>query len=77
MIKHIINKIVSIPLIDSAVETAKEVKRVLGENNMICEGNGDGLKEFYVTDSPGKFAATGEKFFGHAIKNITMVNLEV
>lgn len=76
MIKHIINKIVSIPLIDSAVETAKEVQRVLGENNMLCDGNGEGLKEIYVTDSPEKFAATGEKFFGHVIENITRVSLE-
>ncbi len=76
MIKHIINKIVSIPLIDSAVETAKEVKRVLGRNNLLSEGSGDGVKDIYVTDSTDKFASIGEKFFGHEIDNITRISLE-
>jgi glutamate racemase len=76
MIKHIIGEITSIPLIDSAVETAKEVKRVMEDNSIFCESTGDALREFYVTDSPEKFAAVGEKFFGHKIENIYRVAID-
>ena len=76
MIKHVISEIVSIPLIDSAVETAKEVKRVLENNSILSDSDRNAVREFYVTDSPDKFAAVGEKFFGHKIENIFRVGLD-
>jgi glutamate racemase len=76
MIKRVLRETVSIPLIDSAVETAKEVRRVLENNNIICESEGDALREFHVTDAPDKFAAVGERFFGHKIENIFKVSID-
>jgi len=76
MIKEVISSVVSIPLIDSAVETAKEVRHVLESNNMLCSGDELAVRHFYVTDSPKKFGAVGEKFFGHEIENITKISLE-
>ena len=75
MIKHVIGDIAQIPLIDSAVETAKEVKQILAKGNMLSKGGGQSSREFYVTDSPEKFAYVGERFLGHKISNISKINL--
>jgi len=75
MIKDVIKDIVKVPLIDSAMETAKEVKRVLKENNMLCKKKNKATWEFFVTDSPEKFARTGKRFLGYKISNITKVTL--
>lgn len=76
MIKNIIESIVEVPLIDSAVETAKEVKRVLESENIHRQENMEASRRFFVTDSPEKFAQIGKRFFGHEIPNITKIDLE-
>ena len=75
MIKNVIADIVGISLIDSAVETAKEVKRILSEQDMLCEGGAESFKEFYVTDFPEKFVKIGERFLDHKIENISKIEL--
>ena len=75
MIKNIIADIVKIPLIDSAVETAKEVKRILKERGIFRHNGKKPMREFFVTDSPEKFACTGEKFLGQKISSITKINV--
>ncbi len=76
MIKHVIANIVSIPLIDSAVETAKEVKRVLQEKGLLNSGEREVVRKYFVTDSPEKFARTGETFLDHSISHISKISLE-
>jgi glutamate racemase len=76
MIKNVIKDIVKVPLIDSAVETAKEVSRILKSKNMLRSNKGKVSREFYVTDSPEKFAITGKRFLGHDISDISKINLE-
>ncbi len=76
MIKSVINGIVQIPLIDSAVETAKEVGRILDSENLMRVNKGDVSKEFFVTDSPDKFITTGKRFLGHSIENISKIDLD-
>lgn len=76
MIKDVISNVVSIPLIDSAVETAKEVRHVLEANNMLRKGESAAMRKFFVTDSPEKFGAVGRRFFGHEIEDITKISLE-
>jgi glutamate racemase len=75
MIKNIIEDIVGIKLIDSAVETAKEVKGILTEQDMLCEDRVESFREFFVTDFPEKFVRIGERFLDHKIKNISKVQL--
>jgi len=75
MIKHVISSIVEIPLIDSAIETAKEVRKVLEEKEMICSGAGKKMRKFLVTDSAEKFARVGERFLGYEISDITKIDL--
>jgi len=76
MIKHVIGTIVNRPLIDSAVETAVEVRTVLEQNNMLCAGKGRGKRQFLVTDSVEKFARIGQRFLGYGISDITKIELE-
>ncbi len=99
MIKGIIADIIKVPLVDSAVETAKEVKRILRNNDMLCKrkasrrlssnpplekgGRGDfrnkdkPLREFFVTDSPERFARAGRRFLGYEISNISKIDLDI
>ncbi len=74
MIKHIISDVVKLPLIDSAVETAREVKAILGERNIMRRGGDAASRKFYVTDSPEKFVRIGERFLGHAISDIYRID---
>ncbi len=75
MIKDVIANITHISLIDSAVETAKEVKWVLREKGLLRQGRGESSREFFVTDSPEKFSLIGERFLGNKILNISKINL--
>ncbi len=91
MIKDTIADIIKIPLIDSARETAKEVKRILRDNDMLCkrkasrrlpptpplEKEGEPLREFFVTDSPERFARAGRRFLGYEILNISKIDLDI
>ena len=76
MIKDVIEDVVKIPLIDSAVETAKEVNRILKSMNMLRCNKGNVQRRFFVTDSPEKFSLTGERFLEQKISNILKINLE-
>ena len=76
MIKNIIKEIVQIPLIDSAVETAKEVARILEGENLLRVNKGTVSRKYFVTDSPGKFASTGKRFLGHNITEISRIDLD-
>jgi len=73
MLKKVIGEIVGIPLIDSAVETAREVSSVLADNGLLCQEGNMPVREFFVTDAPEKFVSTGEKFLEHPIKRISKV----
>ncbi len=76
MIKKVIADIVNIPLIDSAVETAREVKRILKAGKMLRQSNKKAVRKFFVTDSPEKFAVTGKMFLGRTLTNISKINID-
>ena len=75
MIKDVIKNVSGVPLIESVVEIAKEVKRVLEEKEMLRQSGEEGSREFFVTDFPEKFSRVGENFLGHEISNITKIDL--
>jgi glutamate racemase len=68
LLKSVIGKAVgsTITLIDSATETAKEVADVLEKLKWKGNGHGEGLRKFYVTDSPSRFERIGKRFLGDA-----------
>jgi len=84
LLKDVISKVMGkkIALIDSAVETVREMKRTLGERGI--EGRpsasdsvtASGLRRmFYVTDAAERFIKVGERFLGQKIEHIEKINL--
>jgi glutamate racemase len=66
LLKDVIGKSVDpgIVLIDSARETAKEVADVLEKLKWQGDAHGEGVRRFYVTDSPERFEKMGKRFLG-------------
>jgi glutamate racemase len=62
-------------LIDSAIETAKETDKLLRENGLLNKQKREGIKKFFVTDSPGRFREVGERFLGEKIEDITLIDI--
>ncbi|MCK4910925.1 MAG: glutamate racemase [Thermodesulfovibrionales bacterium] len=62
-------------IIDSASETAREVRDTLEKDGLANEAE-QGRASFFVTDSPEKFQSVGERFLKHNIKDINKVVLK-
>jgi len=62
-------------IIDSAVSTAAEVKRMLMENGSYRDEDRKGVHRFYVSDTPGKFARVGELFLGRPIGTVIQIDI--
>jgi glutamate racemase len=75
MISNVIAEITGMPLIDSAVETAREVRSILADKGLLRHEGNTPEMQFYVTDFPEKFVITGEKFLKHPIERISKVRL--
>jgi len=63
-------------LIDSAIETANEIKRILGAASLLKDSKTDTFREFYVTDFPDRFQEVGENFLCEKINYIKKIELE-
>lgn len=66
-----------IVLIDSAVETAKEIKDTIVGMEMERKSTQKPWKMFYVTDSPDRFVRVGERFLDQGIENIEEINVDI
>lgn len=75
LIKDVIADTTGTPLVDSAIETALEVKNVLSITGMLNTGDNEPEREYYVTDSPDKFRNIGERFLGHEVPDIRLIDL--
>jgi glutamate racemase len=75
LIKRIIGGVTGIQLIDSAIETSREVRDILTRHAILRKGGKTPVREFFVTDSPEKFMNTGEKFLGQKITDIMMIDI--
>jgi len=66
LLKSVISAAVGsdITLIDSATETAKEVAAVLDKLRWKGSGQGEGIRKYYVTDTPTRFEKIGKRFLG-------------
>ncbi|HNX76569.1 MAG TPA: glutamate racemase [Candidatus Rifleibacterium sp.] len=56
-----------VTLVDSACETAREVKEMLVARRISIEDVRHGHEQFFVTDSPEGFAAIAEEFLGRPL----------
>lgn len=81
LLKGVISKVMGsrIALIDSAVETVREIKTILQgygmERNHSCEGTSSPSRRFYVTDATDRFIKVGERFLGRKIDHIEKINV--
>jgi len=65
-----------IQLIDSAQETAQEVKMMLGQKNWLNSSSRKGRILFYTTDNAQFFTKLGFRFLGKAIRPASRLPLE-
>lgn len=77
LLKSVLSKVMGdqVRLIDSAIETAREIHRTLGQSSLLRKATGSVKREFYVTDSPEKFLEVGERFLGRRIEFIKKIEL--
>jgi glutamate racemase len=64
-------------LIDSATETAREVRRLLDETGLCRDSGIEGQREFFVTDLPDHFWEVGRRFLGESLENVSQVDLNI
>ncbi len=78
LLKPVLSKVMGegVMLIDSAIETAREMRSVLGDSSLIKASADAAVREFYVTDSPEKFLDVGERFLGRKISFIKKISLD-
>jgi glutamate racemase len=78
ILKETIKKVVgeNIFLVDSAEETAKEVKQILGELDELSAKK-EPCRQFFTTDSSKRFESIGSHFFGDDIRGVEQVNIVV
>lgn len=62
-------------LINSARETAKEVKEVLARLDLLRPEGGGGRRRFFVTDNPERFTKVGRLFLGEEVREVEEVDL--
>jgi glutamate racemase len=79
LLKDTLSKVMGdgVTLVDSAIETAKKVKRILNKYQMENNGEKKPGREFFVTDSPERFLKVGEKFLGQKIEYIEKVEVGI
>lgn len=77
VLRETISKVIGkkIKLIDSGEETAKEVRRILSESNLINTQKKNGQHKFYVTDFQKKFKEISERFLGQPIHDVKKIKL--
>lgn len=76
LLKQVIHEVMdSTAIIDSAVETGKALKAVLGAGPLLKTRGPGGVHRFFVTDSTEKFVTVGGRFLGRDIKDIERIKL--
>ena len=78
LLENTIQKIMGdhVKLIDSGKETAKAVKQVLIETNLLNQSEKSGPDKFFVSDIPMKFEEIGSRFLGKTLDNVERVDFE-
>lgn len=83
LLKGVISKVMGhgVVLIDSAIETVREIKKLLREYGIEGISPGAGgtgtspSRRFYVTDATDRFIKVGESFLGRKIEHIEKINV--
>lgn len=77
LLKNVIRKVVgeNITLIDSGIETAKQVKNILSDMNLLNSSEHKPNRKYFVSDLPHKFKEIGEMFLGEKIESLIKVEI--
>lgn len=77
LLKNTIQKVMGdeITLVDSAEETASEIKQVLTHNGLLNDNKPKSEREFYLTDVSDTFISVAGRFLGEKIEKIEMVDI--
>jgi glutamate racemase len=73
VVSHVMGK--EVRLIDSAEETAKEVKLFLEANHLLRQSKGKAFHKFYVSDVPDKFIQVGCRFLRNGIGKVKRIDI--
>jgi glutamate racemase len=65
-----------VKLIDSAEETAIEVKKVLTDQGLLKKANRTPFRRFFVSDVPDRFVEVGERFLRDKINEVERIDIE-
>jgi glutamate racemase len=78
LLKTTIQKVVGdgVTLIDSAEETAIEIKRILNDTESLNDNSSKTQQEFYLTDVSESFINTAGRFLGGEIDRIYQIDLK-
>lgn len=66
----------SVALVDSAHETAAEVKQVLSDRSLLRTAESTPTHAFYASDSPMRFKEVGRQFLGEKVVGVERVTVE-
>ena len=67
----------NVKLIDSGFETALYTKKLLEESCLLADKETEGVKEFYVSDTPHNFESVAGRFLGRNMKSsATRIDIE-
>jgi glutamate racemase len=77
LLKPVIQEVMGdeVVLVDSAEETALEIKRILGENGISNRNSSPSRREFYLTDVSDTFVAIAGRFLGEEIERVELVDI--
>jgi glutamate racemase len=77
LLKKVIARIMGdrVILINSAEETAKELKNYLKEKKLLNKTSKKPVYKFFVSDQPQKFIQIGQRFLGRKIKKAQMIDI--
>ncbi len=77
LLKNTIRKVLGegITLVDSAEETAKEIKNTLENKGLLATGKTPGRKEYYLTDNSESFINTANRFLGKDIEELQLIDI--
>jgi glutamate racemase len=65
-----------VQLVDSAVETAREVRAVLTERGLLRTAAGPPVHSFVASDSPARFREVGRIFIGDVLESVELVDVD-
>jgi len=77
LLKPVLSEVMGkdVKLVDSALETAKEVKRMLMSTGLEATQSALAKHSYFVSDNPEKFVQVGEGFLGCPINPINLVDI--